>query len=204
MEMNITFHKLNGELVEGTEPFDLEHIARGRLNDDGEVNNADIVRVGRADLSALFLGQARELGIDVSYGKRVADYFEDDTQAGVVLEDGSKVSADVVVAADGVGTKSHRLINGHDIRAMPSKHSIFRASYAIDPVLADPELAARFAESENDSHFQLWTGKGIGLAVARFPKEIQWYITHEVRYNQRCPRLLLIFLSKQLWLNLDI
>ncbi|PSR80348.1 putative monooxygenase [Coniella lustricola] len=179
-EMNLSFYKLNGELVKDAEPFSLENIAQGRANDDGEVKKTEIIRVNRAVLAALFLGQARELGIEISYGKRVVDYFEDDIQAGVVLEDGSRASADVVVAADGIGTKSHRLINGHDVRAMPSKHSIFRASYANDPVISDPELNDRFLKcKEGSSEFQLWTGKGLSIAIASFPKEIQWYMTHE-------------------------
>ncbi|KAF3759960.1 hypothetical protein M406DRAFT_297286 [Cryphonectria parasitica EP155] len=180
VDLLISYHKITGEKVAGPEQFHLKEIANGRLDDDGTPGPSRLYRINRPLLAASMLAQAQELGIQVSFGKRVVDYFEEEEKAGVIFEDGSRQSADVVVSADGVGTKSHKLISGHEVRAMNSAHSIFRAAYPIEHVTADPELAERFPLLDNGyGHFEQWRGENLVIGVARFPKEMQWYITHK-------------------------
>ena len=56
----------------------------------------------------MLFGQLERIGIQVDYG-RVVDYYEDIEceKGGVALDTGIKLEADLVVAADGLGTKSH-------------------------------------------------------------------------------------------------
>lgn len=54
----------------------------------------------------MLLEQVEKCGITIDFGKRVVDYFESPKQGGVKLEDGTKLTADIVVAADGIGSKS--------------------------------------------------------------------------------------------------
>lgn len=46
----------------------------------------------------------------MEYGKRAMEYYEDESagteKAGIILESGEKVEVDVVIAADGVGSRS--------------------------------------------------------------------------------------------------
>lgn len=143
-------------------------------------------RAQRPLFTAALAGQVRALGIPIRYGVRVVDYLEDETHAEVVLADlvvgNERIKADVVVAADGVGTKSHRLINGHDVRALSSNRSIFRTSYDVKYVLEDPELAERFGlEEGGEPTFELWTGTDLAFTVLRAPGVMQWSINHKVR-----------------------
>ena len=54
---------------------------------------------------------AKSLGIEIKLGCSVTEYWEDESigQAGVVA-DGVKLTADVVVGADGVRSKARQLI----------------------------------------------------------------------------------------------
>ncbi len=62
----------------------------------------------------MLMHQLQRLNIDLRFGKRVVEYAEDaDRQkAWVVTEEGERFEADVVVAADGVGTKSRPIVGG--------------------------------------------------------------------------------------------
>lgn len=172
----------------GPEVFDVAGKARGRPADDGGPGPSKIYRVSRPRFAAALTAQAEALGIEVSFGRRAADYFEDESRGGVVLDDGSRLEADVVVAADGVGTRSHRLVSGRDVRAMASGHSIFRTSYAADLAMSEPELAERFPLHEGGSGvFESWNGDGISIGVYRRPQRMEWYITHKVRDEDHRP-----------------
>lgn len=166
----------------GPVPYDIKATANGRLADDGGSGPSKVYRVPRAKFAATLRAQVQALGIEISFGQRVADYFEDDTRGGVVLDDGTRLEADVVVAADGVGTKSHRLVSGRDVRAMASGRSIFRTAYPVELVVSDPELAERFPLVEGGRGvFEMWTGSDINIVVYRGPERMEWLITHKVR-----------------------
>lgn len=117
------------------------------------------------------------------------EYLEDETKAEVVVESAksaeegarSRLGADVVVAADGVGTRSHRLVTGREVRALGSKRSVFRTSYDVGYVTRDPELAARFALAEGGSPvFELWTGTDLAITILRGPSKMMWTMNHKV------------------------
>lgn len=88
----------------------------------------------------MFLRQAEKLGIPIEYGKRVVDYFETSDKGGVELEGGEKYEADIVVAADGVGSKSQKLVGG-PVRARSSGRAMWRAVFPISHI--DKKSAAR-------------------------------------------------------------
>ncbi|KAF3047955.1 hypothetical protein E8E11_009306 [Didymella keratinophila] len=56
-------------------------------------------------------GNPSELGIPVAFNTRVVEFFETAVAGGVTLENGSKLTTDVVVAADGIGSRSRTLEN---------------------------------------------------------------------------------------------
>lgn len=177
----ISFHKVTGEKVAGPQPFSFTRDGVVAVNEDGEPGPDRVYRVSRPKFNAALLGQVLALGIDVTYDQKAVEYFEDETIAGVILEDGSKVGADVVVAADGLGTKSHKLINGHDIRAVSSKHSIFRTAYHGDHITSDPELDKMFPlRDDGGAVLQIWTGDDIQILVLRAPDVVEWHVVHNV------------------------
>ncbi|KAK1623871.1 hypothetical protein BDP81DRAFT_465163 [Colletotrichum phormii] len=64
------------------------------------------ISVSRRDFYLLLLNYATELGYQIETGQEVQDFFETKDLGGVILTDGSKLTADIVVAADGVGSKA--------------------------------------------------------------------------------------------------
>lgn len=177
----ISFHRVTGEKIADALAFAVGKKGEVNLNDDGEPAPDRAYRASRPKFTTALLEQALALGIDVMYGQRAVDYFEDETRAGVILEDGSKIEGDVVVAADGLGTKSHKLVNGHDIRAISSKHSIFRTAYSVDRVTSDPELDEKFPlRDDGGSWLQIWTADDLQIMVLRTSDHMEWHIVHNV------------------------
>jgi 2-polyprenyl-6-methoxyphenol hydroxylase-like FAD-dependent oxidoreductase len=78
----------------------------------------------------MLIRQVEKLGIKVHFGKKVVDYYENE-QAGkgiAVTDRGEHFEADVVIAADGVGSKSQALVGGQ-VRAMSSGRAMWRAAF---------------------------------------------------------------------------
>ena len=90
----------------------------------------------RPRIYAAMLAQLRRVGVAVDHGHEVTSYFDNDEDGtGVVLKDGKRLKADLVVAADGGQSQSCKLVHGKDIPVKPLGTSAFRAAYP-------PELAA--------------------------------------------------------------
>ena len=111
----VSYHKLTGECVVPPQPFDFG--TAGRAAEDGEPGPQRIERHSRPKFVRMLTTQLEKVGVEIAYEKHAVEYHEDqEKQKGVVvLADGEKLEADVVVAADGIGTKSHKLVNGKDI-----------------------------------------------------------------------------------------
>lgn len=89
----------------------------------------------RPRIYAAMLEHLRRVGVHVEHGRDVATYFDNDEDgAGVELKDGTKLKADLVVAADGLQSRSSRLVYGKHVPIEPVGTAAFRASYP-------PELA---------------------------------------------------------------
>lgn len=72
--------------------------------------------------------EVQRLGMKVVFGTGIVEYLED---AGCGTStaratDGRAFIGDIVVAADGLGTKSHVSILGREVRAVPSSYAIMR------------------------------------------------------------------------------
>ncbi|KXH44086.1 hypothetical protein CSIM01_04390 [Colletotrichum simmondsii] len=92
--------------------------------------------VSRPGMSIMFYDQCMRLGIPVKFGVNVVDYIENAAEGTgtAVTADGQRLTADIVVAADGLGTKSHKVVMGEAIRAVPTGFVICRIFYRLDPV----------------------------------------------------------------------
>lgn len=104
----------------------------------------------RPDVQAMLMDQLAAVGIQVEYEKPVVEYFESESAAGVVCQDGSRYEADVVVAADGIRSASHKLVGeGKTVPAKSSGHAIFRVAYPVELAIKDPLVAERFQLNED-------------------------------------------------------
>lgn len=92
----------------------------------------------------MLLEQVQKLDIDIEYGRRVTGYLETDNSGGVELEDGTKIKAQLVVAADGIGSKANTLVGG-EVRARSSGRAMWRAVMPVESLEADPEVKEFFA-----------------------------------------------------------
>ncbi|TVY43407.1 FAD-dependent monooxygenase [Lachnellula occidentalis] len=176
----IAYYKITGEHISGPEPVSWANLTVTLA--DGTEKAIPFHRHNRPKFVAALLAQARRIGVDITFGTRVVDYFEDgeNQKAGVILENGDKLEADIVIAADGVGTKSNKLVNGHDIRAYPSGFSIFRTAFPIDIALSDPAVRDRWPLLEGGQTYgEMWQGKDMSLTVQRYTDIMSWTLTHK-------------------------
>lgn len=89
----------------------------------------------------MFLNEVKRQGIQINFGQRVIDYWEDEERqkAGVVTDKGDKFEADIVIAADGVGSKCQKLVGGQ-VRAMSAGRAMWRAAFPIHHLDKNPKL----------------------------------------------------------------
>ncbi len=66
--------------------------------------------------------------IELICNTKVEEYFEENNQAGVTTSDGRKFLADVVIAADGVHSRSWRHVAGSKEEPQSTGHSVFRTA----------------------------------------------------------------------------
>ncbi|KAK5133283.1 hypothetical protein LTR08_008017 [Meristemomyces frigidus] len=139
-------------------------------------------RHSRPKFHRMLLEQLAETAVKVEYDMEVMDYFEDASRgrAGVILKDGSKYEADLVVAADGLRGNSWSLVAGKPVPAKSSGKAIFRVAYPVELALADPMVAERFKLQEDGrSVLELWTGPDIQSIFWRNQHEMHWAVTHD-------------------------
>ncbi|KAL5592842.1 hypothetical protein FOBRF1_013150 [Fusarium oxysporum] len=98
--------------------------------------------VARAPFTSMLYDQCVRLGIKVTFGVNVLSYSENAAEgtASIIVDDGPQFTADIVVAADGLGTKSTKIVLGQPMRATPTGFSIARVLYSLDQVQDSPLL----------------------------------------------------------------
>ncbi|RFU33341.1 hypothetical protein B7463_g3031, partial [Scytalidium lignicola] len=86
----------------------------------------------------MFLNQVEKIGIKVEFNQHVVEYFEDTEagQGGVITKQGNRFEADLVIAADGVGSKSQSLVGG---QATSSEKESWNNTIEASEVLEDLE-----------------------------------------------------------------
>lgn len=90
--------------------------------------DAPVFNGHRGELHEVVFNYARdELGIPIHLGQMVEEYFEDANQAGIVLKNGEKVYADLVIGADGVRSKARELVLGYVDKPKSSGYAVWRA-----------------------------------------------------------------------------
>lgn len=93
--------------------------------------------VHRSDLYAPLLAACRDAeGVELREGHSVSDYEQHDDRVRVVLSDGSRISGDMLLGADGIRSRvRHRLVGDGDPRV--SGHTIYRCLVEMERVPAD-------------------------------------------------------------------
>ncbi|AEO67891.1 6c11d7c0-7b97-4d7d-8895-171bbb25be76 [Thermothielavioides terrestris] len=131
----------------------------------------------RGEIHQAVLRHARARGIDIRLGCNVVNYFEDADRAGVETDTGERLTADVVLAAEGVRSRGRKLVLGFEDKPQPSGYAVFRTWFPTDELLKNEKT--RHLVANGDSH-NGWIGKDVHFLVAAIKdgKEISWVCTH--------------------------
>ncbi|KAF3762820.1 FAD/NAD(P)-binding domain-containing protein [Cryphonectria parasitica EP155] len=137
----------------------------------------------RGELHRVVFDYAKdELDIPIHLGQNVSEYFEDDNHAGIILNSGEKVIADVVVGADGVRSKARELVLGYEDRPRPSGYAIWRAWFPNTDMIKDPRTK-EFCE--NGDTFNGWIGPDVHFLFSTIKNgsDCSWVLTHKDEYD---------------------
>lgn len=129
------YYRHDGELIDGPSMPNFNapaHVAERAARHPEGFAEVGPVQIRRRFFRMLLRNVAR-LGIRVEYGHGVERYLENVTPglAGIVLHDGTTRSADVVIAADGIRSRSRELISGSgESGTQPSGMSVYRTAFS--------------------------------------------------------------------------
>jgi 2-polyprenyl-6-methoxyphenol hydroxylase-like FAD-dependent oxidoreductase len=176
----VSFHNIEGKRLSG--PKDFSKMLHSASADK-------IYRHSRPKFHSMLLQRLRDIGVEVEYDCKVRESFNEtgSDQAGIVLRDGSRVVGDLVVAADGIRSKSWPLIAGREVPVRSSGDAVFRVEFSVELALTDPLIAGRFPLLENGrSNIELWQGTGVQVAFWRNEHEMSWSLSRPVSHPT-CP-----------------
>jgi 2-polyprenyl-6-methoxyphenol hydroxylase-like FAD-dependent oxidoreductase len=145
--------------------------------------NEQSLAIYRSKLHNVLYEYASQLGIPVEFSATASEFFETESHGGVVLSDGRTIKADVVVAADGVGSKSWALVVGSKEPPISSGFVLYRVTFPVAPALENPVIAKEF-EGFKDRAF-LHADPGAHIVTCKSAKDICWLLTRRVRFRTR-------------------
>ncbi|KAM0197927.1 hypothetical protein ACHAPI_004659 [Fusarium lateritium] len=122
------------------------------------------------------LQYATLLGIDVRLSARVVDYFEDSNEGGVVLDTGAKITADLVVAADGIGSRSGLIVKGERDQPTSSGYAMLRATYPIERLRQNPILRKYLQDRSSTKGI---VRPGAHVVTGSSGDNVSWMLTHK-------------------------
>ncbi|KAK7700186.1 hypothetical protein SLS57_012184 [Botryosphaeria dothidea] len=181
----------NGEIAERMRPLSIdlsnhgfkihkytgEHIITQKT--PPRVKESPVFNGHRGELHTVVFEYARdELGIPIHLGQRIVEYFEDEEKAGIQLATGEKVTADVVLGADGVRSKARELVLGYDDKPKSSGYAVWRAWFSNKDMIADPRTK-HFCE--HGDTFNGWIGPDVHFLFSTIKggKDCCWVLTHK-------------------------
>jgi 2-polyprenyl-6-methoxyphenol hydroxylase-like FAD-dependent oxidoreductase len=141
------------------------------------------VPVSRPKLIRALYDYAVSLGIPIIFDRRVVDYEEsDDTnRAYAVTDRGEHFEADIVVAADGIGSKVAKVMIGKEVKAMSSGFSVYRVTYPTKLLQEDAFLAKQYPLGNGEPDYcQVYIGPKGQMIILVAPELTTWLFTHEV------------------------
>lgn len=136
----------------------------------------DGLGMSRAVFHSYLHQYALHLGIPIRHAAKAVDYFETDTEGGAVLENGERLRADIVVAADGIGSRSWRLISGTKEEPISSSFAMYRTTFPLDLAMRNTLIAEGYSGVDS----RLYFGPGSHIVLGKTDKDIIWMLTHKV------------------------
>lgn len=130
----------------------------------------------RGELYDIIYQHAKDRGLDMRFGQRVTDYFEDDKKAGVVVN-GERMEADVVVAAEGVRSRGRKIVLGFDDKPKSSGYAVYRCWFSADAIKENKLIKHLVVNGDTHSGY---IGPDLHFLVSSLKdgKEFNWVFTH--------------------------
>lgn len=130
----------------------------------------------------MFVNAVERLGVSVEFNRKIVDYSEDETKSKAYCstEDGKTYEADVIIAADGVGSKSQKLVGGQ-VRAQPSGRAMWRAAFPIEELDKNPKVKDFFKMMPgNEPIVRTWLGPSTYALTLTREDVMVWIMNHDV------------------------
>ncbi|OQV09312.1 FAD binding domain-containing protein [Cladophialophora immunda] len=129
-------------------------------------------------LMKLFAEYCRRLGIPIFFGHRVIDVFDNEDEAGIILDTNKRVTADCVLACDGVHSRARGTITGLQDRAYPTGYAAYRAWYDSKLIRDNPKL--QFLFKGNADKMEVFIGPKMHAIIGTCSQQklVTWTITH--------------------------
>ena len=145
---------------------------------DAEVSYGKKFNGHRGEIAKIVFDHAVSRGIDVRLGQHVKDYFETDSEAGVTLADGTKLTADCVFAAEGVRSPGRKIVLGFEDRPVSSGYAVYRSWMSSAALSQNPRTA--HLVNHGDTHYG-WIGPDVHFLTASIKdgKDFSWVLTHK-------------------------
>ncbi|KAF2724197.1 FAD/NAD(P)-binding domain-containing protein [Polychaeton citri CBS 116435] len=166
----IYYHKQNGELVAGPMPA---HPNFGRI-------------ISRPALHRILMKALEAEHVEINCGAKVVRYSETDDEGKVELSNGETIEAHMIVAADGIHSKSWTLVSGEEPAIYPSGLAIFRAAFPIEHAMSDPYLCERWIPTQNEDKMGFFLAPGSFGIVLFGQNTASWVWQHSENPDTSC------------------
>ncbi|KAM5343362.1 hypothetical protein ACJ41O_011899 [Fusarium nematophilum] len=134
----------------------------------------------RGAMHEIVYDYAKEIGVEMHFNSRVAQYLDSDDERGVVISGtGAKILGDVVLACDGPKSLARSQLLGLSESKVNSGYAIFRAFFEItDEMLEDPFMAEMTKKDEDTTRF--WVGEDVHGFIYTWNqgRDCAWVLTH--------------------------
>ncbi|KAK0718980.1 hypothetical protein B0T21DRAFT_295507 [Apiosordaria backusii] len=132
----------------------------------------------RGDYHDIFLKWVRERSIPILMNSDVVSYTDTSPTPSLTLSSGETLTADLIVACDGIKSLARHLVLGSRDDPVSSGYACFRAYFSPSPEMrADPSRNAFL----NEDSVNFWIGPDTHVVqnTLRGGKEFNWILTHK-------------------------
>ncbi|KAG2411990.1 hypothetical protein HFD88_009546 [Aspergillus terreus] len=142
--------------------------------------NWDVVTVQRSGLLDLLYQTAKDCGVGLRFGVKVTGYWESEDGAGILLENGDKVAADCVIAADGIHSRARDIITGEEPVPHETGVAIYRSHFAADIIAGQPDANWILEGVGERDTCKVYFGKNASLMIGTLGKGkyVFWALPH--------------------------
>lgn len=129
----------------------------------------------RGELYTIIHQHVLDRGLEIKYDQRVTDYLEDETGASVIVN-GEKLTADVIIAAEGVRSRGRKIVLGYEDKPKSSGYAVYRSWYSGSALKNNPMLKHLV---ESDTHTG-YIGPDLHFLASSLKNgtEFNWVFTH--------------------------